>query len=103
MNNGRTYAASTEFESDVFCSMTRNAHPSIHSRAAWKSSCEAKRLKTLKEENANLKKLLAEQMLDVFAHRDLRAKMAGPAAKRDVAAHLKAEMGLSERRACQAI
>lgn len=29
--------------------------------------------------------------------------MVGPAAKRDAVAHLKAEMGLSERRACQII
>ena len=30
-------------------------------------------------------------------------KMVGPAAKRDAVAHLKAVMGLSERRACQII
>ena len=35
---------------------------------------EAKRLKQLEDENAKLKKLLAEQMLDVAALRELRAK-----------------------------
>jgi putative transposase len=35
---------------------------------------EAKRLKQLEEENAKLKKLLAEQMLDAAALRELLAK-----------------------------
>ncbi len=35
---------------------------------------EAKRLKALEEENAKLKKLLAEQMLDVVAPRELFLK-----------------------------
>jgi len=55
---------------------------------------EAKRLKALEEENAKLKKLLAEQMLDAAALRELLSKkMVGPAAKRAGVAHLKAEMG----------
>jgi putative transposase len=41
---------------------------------------EAKRLKALEEENAKLKKLLAEQMLDAAALRELL--LVGPAAKR---------------------
>ncbi|MCJ8510669.1 IS3 family transposase [Rhizobium lemnae] len=65
---------------------------------------EAKRLKALEEENAKLKKLLAEQMVDVAALRELLfKKMVGPAAERDAVAHLKSVMGLSERRACQII
>jgi putative transposase len=35
---------------------------------------EAKRLKQLEDENAKLKKLLAEQMLDAVALRELLAK-----------------------------
>jgi putative transposase len=35
---------------------------------------EAKRLKALEEENTKLKKLLAEQMLDVAALRELLSK-----------------------------
>ncbi|NTJ12037.1 IS3 family transposase [Rhizobium lusitanum] len=65
---------------------------------------EAKRLKALEDENTRLKKLLAEQMLDAAALRELLfKKMVGPAAKRDAVAYLKAVMGLSERRACQII
>ncbi|WP_100962111.1 IS3 family transposase [Bosea sp. FBZP-16] len=62
---------------------------------------EAKRLKQLEDENAKLKKLLAEQMLDVAAMRELLfKKMVGPAVQRDAVAHLQAVMGLWERRAC---
>ncbi|MGV2081187.1 MULTISPECIES: IS3 family transposase [unclassified Rhizobium] len=65
---------------------------------------EAKRLKALEDENARLKKLLAEQMLDAAALRELLGKkMVGPAAQRDAVTHLKTVMGLSERRACQII
>jgi putative transposase len=40
---------------------------------------EAKRLKALEDENAKLKKLLAEQMLDAAALREqLSKKMVGP-------------------------
>src|SRR6056297_1632664 len=39
---------------------------------------EAKRLKALEDENAKLKKLLAEQMLDLAAMKDLVSKMYGP-------------------------
>ncbi|WP_316224395.1 MULTISPECIES: IS3 family transposase [unclassified Bradyrhizobium] len=64
---------------------------------------EAKRLKALEDENAKLKKLLAEQMLDAAALRELLSQMVGPAAKRAAAAHLQAGMGLSERRACSIV
>ena len=51
---------------------------------------EAKRLKALEDENTRLKKLVAEQMLDVAALRKLLAKVVGPAAQRDAVTHLKA-------------
>jgi len=89
---------------------------------AWKSKfggmtvSDAKRLKALEDENAKLKKLLAEQMLDgesisaigprTMVERDERAagkKMVGPAAKREAVAHLRARLGLSERRACRIV
>ena len=47
---------------------------------AWKAKysgmtvSEARRLKALEDENAKLKKLLAEQMLDVAAMKDLLSK-----------------------------
>ncbi|WP_139307446.1 IS3 family transposase [Rhodovulum sp. ES.010] len=63
---------------------------------------EAKRLKALEDENAKLKKLLAEQMLDLAAMRELVfKKVVTPVVKREAVAHLKARFGLSERRACQ--
>src|ERR1700677_5141195 len=65
---------------------------------------EAKRLKQLEDENAKLKKLLAEQMLGCRgASRASVKKMVGPAAKREGVAHLQAVMGLSERRACSTV
>ena len=64
---------------------------------------EAKRLKLLEDENAKLKKLLAEAMLDASALRELLSKKVGPAAKRESVAHLRAVMGLSERRACSIV
>ncbi|NEW90003.1 IS3 family transposase [Rhodopseudomonas sp. WA056] len=65
---------------------------------------EAKRLRQLEDENAKLKKLLAEQMLDAAALRELLfKKMVGPAAKREAVVHLQTVMDLSERRACQIV
>ncbi|WP_136650134.1 MULTISPECIES: IS3 family transposase [Paracoccus] len=75
---------------------------------AWKAKysgmtvSEAKRLRALEEENAKLKKLLAEQMLDMAAMKELLSKkFLTPAVKREAVAHLKAHLGLSERRACK--
>ena len=64
---------------------------------------EAKRLKALEEENARLKKLLADQMLDAAALRELLSKNGRARLERDVVAHLRAVMGLSERRACRIV
>ena len=62
---------------------------------------EAKRLKELEDENAKLKKLLADSHARCGrASRASVKKMVGPAAKREGVAHLRAAMGLSERRAC---
>jgi putative transposase len=62
---------------------------------------EAKRLKGLEDENARLKKLLADAMLDNSALKDLLRKMVTPAAERDAVAHLQTAYRMSERRACQ--
>ncbi|WP_323772210.1 IS3 family transposase [Antarctobacter sp.] len=63
---------------------------------------EAKRLKALEDENAKLKKLLAEQMLDLAAMKELVfKKVVAPAVKREAVAHLRSLLGLSERRACR--
>ncbi|HEX2593598.1 MAG TPA: IS3 family transposase [Rhizomicrobium sp.] len=62
---------------------------------------DAKRLRSLEEENRKLKKLLAETMLDQAALKELLGKkMVGPVAKREAVAHLRNVMQMSERRAC---
>ena len=63
---------------------------------------EAKRLKAVKDENAKLKRLLADTMLDNVALKNLLAKkMVTPAAEREAVAHLIAGDGMGERRACR--
>ncbi|MEH7845959.1 IS3 family transposase [Rhizobium laguerreae] len=65
---------------------------------------EAKRLKTLEDENTKLKRLLADAMLDNAALKDLFGKeVVTPAAKRKAVAHLMSHHGMSERRACKVI
>ncbi len=64
---------------------------------------EAKRLRSLEDENAKLKRLLAEAMLDIAVLKDISAKMVTPDAKRDAVDHALEEFGLSERRACRVI
>ncbi|WP_447952324.1 IS3 family transposase [Sphingopyxis chilensis] len=76
----------------------------------WKSKygglevSDARRLKELESENAKLKRLLADAMLDQAALKDLlNKKVLTPAAKREAVAHLQACHGMSERRACRVI
>ncbi|MCP3476613.1 IS3 family transposase [Bradyrhizobium sp. CCGUVB1N3] len=65
---------------------------------------EAKRLRTLEDENTRLKRLLADAMLDNAALKDLPGKeVVTPAGKRKAVAHLVDAHGMSERRACKAI
>jgi putative transposase len=70
---------------------------------------EAKRLRSLEDENGKLRKLLAEAMLNVpvlsfrqrggvEGHRG--KKVVTPGAKREAVAHAQSAFGLSERRAC---
>jgi transposase InsO family protein len=62
---------------------------------------DAKRLRSLEDENRKLKKLLAESMLDQAALKELLTKkMVRPAAKREAVAHLRNVLQMSERRAC---
>ncbi|MDG5750235.1 IS3-like element ISEli1 family transposase [Qipengyuania sp. XHP0211] len=76
----------------------------------WKSKygglevSDARRLKELESENAKLKRLLADTMLDKAALKDLLGKkVLTPAAQREAVAHLQACHGMSERRACRVI
>ncbi|ASP29274.1 MAG TPA: IS3 family transposase [Erythrobacter sp.] len=76
----------------------------------WKSKfgglevSDARRLRTLEQENSRLKKLLAEAMLDNVVLKDLAfKKMVTPGAKREAVAHAREQHGLSERRACSLV
>ena len=64
---------------------------------------DAKRLKALKDENAKLKKLLAEAMLERHAQGCRRKKMVTPAARREAVAHLRTLFEVRERRACKVL
>jgi hypothetical protein len=62
---------------------------------------EARRLKILTDENAKLKKLLADAMIDNTMLKDLNLKKtATRATKRQTAAHLCLGFRVSQRRAC---
>ncbi|PHP64534.1 IS3 family transposase [Zhengella mangrovi] len=62
---------------------------------------EAKRLKALEEENAKLKKLLAEQMMDVATLREmLGKKLLTPGSRRNAVSWAIEEKSYSQRRAC---
>ena len=62
---------------------------------------DARRLKSLEDENAKLKRLLADAMLDVSTLREmLGKKRLTPRARRDAVTWAIAEKGYSQRRAC---
>src|SRR5262245_27606326 len=65
---------------------------------------DAKRLRSLEDENRKLKKLLAESMLDNAALKDLLAKnLTTPRARRAAAEKLMARSGMSQRRAARLV
>jgi len=77
---------------------------------AWKAKfgglevSDAKQLRALEEENARLKRLLTDTMLDNAGLKDVRSKkMVTPAAKREAVAHLQTALRMSERRACAVV
>jgi HTH-like domain len=59
--------------------------------------------KALEDENARLKRMLADAMLDNVALKTSSEKMVTPAARRQAAAYLKTAFEMSERRACRVI
>lgn len=62
---------------------------------------EAQRLKALEQENSRLKKIVAEQALDISLLKDLqRGKLVSPARRRDAVRLLVRRRRVSERRAC---
>ncbi|MFI6315864.1 IS3 family transposase [Nocardia fusca] len=64
----------------------------------------AKELKELREQNARLKRLLADAELEKDALREIKqGKILGPTAKRRAADMLRDRMGMSERFACKVV
>ena len=62
---------------------------------------EAQRLKALEQEISRLKKIVAEQALDISLLKDLqRGKLVSPARRRDAVRFLVRRRRVSERRAC---
>ncbi|MDY7576719.1 IS3 family transposase [Herbaspirillum sp. RTI4] len=65
---------------------------------------EARRLKALEEENQKLKRLVAEQALDILVLKDVPAKkVALPAQRKEIVQQVIAQYDFSERRACSLI
>ncbi|WP_442132283.1 IS3 family transposase [Rhizobium leguminosarum] len=65
---------------------------------------DARKLKALEDENARLKKLLAETMLDNAILKDVAfKKMVTPEVKRGAVAHVCKQHGVSQRRACEVL
>nr|WP_156422062.1 IS3 family transposase [Paucibacter sp. KCTC 42545] len=65
---------------------------------------DAKRLRELEGENAKLKRLLAEALLDIHALKDVfGGKALAPQVRRDVATQMISQHHLSERRACRLV
>jgi transposase len=62
---------------------------------------EAKRLKHLEGENQRLKKLVAEQALDIDMLKELGGKLLTPGRRRRAVGRLQERFGVSERRACR--
>nr|WP_085963616.1 IS3 family transposase [Burkholderia gladioli] len=69
---------------------------------AGMQSDQVRELKQLQDENARLKKLVAELSLDKAILQDVASKKCGPAAlRRDVVAYVVSHYGLTMRRACR--
>ena len=64
---------------------------------------EIRRLKQLEDENAKLKRVVADLTLDKAMLQDvLRKKMVRPAVRREIVFHLQKAYDIGERRACKA-
>ena len=64
---------------------------------------DARKLKQFEDENAKLKKLLADSMLDTLRLKDINSKMVTPAVKREAVVHLIQDYEVNQRRACKVL
>lgn len=69
------------------------------------AASEAKRLKELEQENTRLKKLLADAHLDKDILKSAldHGKRVSPTPRREAVAHVRRQLGTSERRTCRAL
>ena len=64
---------------------------------------EAKRLRSLEDENRRLKQMVADLSLDNKMLKSQQPKVVGPQAKKEAAMMLQSEFNISERRACRVV
>ena len=64
---------------------------------------DAKRLKELERENTQLKRIVADQVLENQALKEISRGLVGPACRRQAAAMLRDRLGVSERWACRVV
>ena len=65
---------------------------------------QAKRLKTLEQENTRLKRLVADQALDNAILKEVATgKVLSPPRRRQAVDHVRLQLGVSERRACRVL
>jgi hypothetical protein len=61
---------------------------------------DAKKLKELEHENMRLKRIVADQALDIDMLKELNRKLLTPGRRRRAIAALQEQFGVSQRRAC---
>ena len=97
-------ADSSDLNQEAFC---RQKQISIATLQRWRkkyglmSETDAKRLKTLEKENAELKKMFAEAMLGIKVLKEAIEKALSPAHRRDLARQTKKKEGCSQRQTCR--
>ena len=64
---------------------------------------DAKKLKELEHENTRLKKIVADQALDIEMLKELNRENGDPGRRRRAVATLREQFGVSERRACRVV
>lgn len=64
---------------------------------------QARKLKQLEEENAKLKRLVADLLLDKIMLQDVLKKVVRPSGRRDMIRYMETHYAVSERRACASV
>lgn len=77
--------------------------PTLEGQVRRPGRIGARRLKALEDENAKLKRMLADAMLDNVALKICWKKVVTPAAHREASAYLQSAYEMSERRECKVL